>query len=62
MCICIYFYIIISCRIGNGGWISDGVVTRGNTTNEAGQNTVNCASSHLTSFAVLFTAFDSVRL
>ncbi|XP_064388289.1 adhesion G protein-coupled receptor L3-like isoform X2 [Halichondria panicea] len=42
--------------VGNGGWITDGVNTVGNALDRAGRSTVNCTSSHLTSFAVLFTA------
>ncbi len=34
--------------------------TVGNASDGAGRSTVNCASSHLTSFAVLFTAVRTV--
>ncbi len=46
--------------VGNGGWITDGVNTVGNALDRAGRSTVNCTSSHLTSFAVLFTAVRTV--
>ncbi|XP_064386909.1 uncharacterized protein LOC135335369 isoform X2 [Halichondria panicea] len=38
--------------VGNGGWISDGVSTINNAT-EGSTTTVQCSSTHLTSFAVL---------
>ena len=44
---------ILLCSIGNGGWISDGVRTVGSSGHSQGRTTVQCESTHLTSFAVL---------
>ena len=44
------FYLLIS--VGNGSWAFDGMEMV-STTTEDGMTTVNCTSTHLTSFAVL---------
>ena len=43
-----YFFI----RVGNGSWAFDGLEIVSSTT-EDGMTTVNCTSTHLSSFAVL---------
>ena len=52
---------LVFSSVGSGGWITDGVNTVGNASDGASRSTVNCASSHLTSFAVLFTAVRTVQ-
>lgn len=49
-----YFFLFnfFLCRIGNGGFVTDGVRTQSNFT-QNNLTTVNCLSNHLTSFAVL---------
>ena len=45
-----------SCSIGNGSWITDGVVTKNFITRKTERGkvtTVQCSANHLTSFAVL---------
>ena len=44
-----YFYY---CRVGNGGFVSDGVTTQSNISMNS-LTTVTCLSNHLTTFAVL---------
>ena len=46
----VLFYLFIS--VGNGSWAFDGIEMV-STTTEDGMTTVNCTSTHLTSFAVL---------
>ena len=46
----VLFYLFIS--IGDGSWAFDGIEMVSSTT-EDGMTTVNCTSTHLTSFAVL---------
>lgn len=46
-------FLIFSFSIGSGGWISDGVRTVQSTRSSQGRTTVQCESTHLTSFAVL---------
>ena len=45
--------LIFFSSIGSGGWISDGVRTVQSTRSSQGRTTVQCESTHLTSFAVL---------
>ena len=42
----------VSHSVGNGGWATDGIRTSGLNT-EGNVTTVQCLSTHLTSFAVL---------
>ena len=46
----VLFYLFI--RVGNGSWAFDGLKMVSSTT-EDGMTTVNCTSTHLSSFAVL---------
>ncbi len=50
-------------RVGNGSWVSEGVRTVESTTN-CGERvtTVQCASTHLTSFAVLVDVAGGLRV
>ncbi len=57
---CMYVYGYID-RVGSGGWVSDGVSTVGNDTDES-TTTVQCSSTHLTSFAVLVDIGDGLKV
>ncbi len=48
-------------RVGNGSWVSDGVSIVGNDTNGS-TTTVQCSSTHLTSFAVLVDVGDGLKV
>ena len=52
-----------SLSVGNGSWVREGVTTVNSTTN-CGQSvtTVQCASTHLTSFAVLVDVAGGLRV
>ena len=54
-------FLSCTCRVGNGGWMSDGVSTVGNAT-EGFTTTVQCSSTHLTSFAVLVDLGDGLKV
>ena len=49
--------------VGNGSWVREGVTTV-NSTTDCGQSvtTVQCASTHLTSFAVLVDVAGGLRV
>ena len=51
------------CRVGNGSWVSEGVHTVESTTDCGEQvTTVQCTSTHLTSFAVLVDVAGGLKV
>ena len=50
----------VVCR--GGGWSTEGVRTVSNVTDDSGQVSVSCQSSHLTAFAVLVDVSGEVRV
>ena len=48
-----YFFFLLRYRIGNGSWVTAGVMTDYVDVTEGNITSVQCTSTHLTSFAVL---------
>ena len=49
-------------RIGNGSWTNDGVMTNAVDVIDGNTTTVQCTSTHLTSFAVLVSVAEGLEV